>query len=99
MSAQDALAEGFNRSIRLIRTQTIMEGASHCDFRFRVADDKELATEILLRAATFRPRFDCRRGAVRRYILTLKHPVSPRLRRRNVRHSSGWRSFICADIE
>ena len=42
-----ALAEGFNPSIQLIRTQTIMEGASHCDFRFRVADDKELATEVV----------------------------------------------------
>ena len=30
-----ALIEGFNPDIRLERTQTIMEGASHCDFRFR----------------------------------------------------------------
>ena len=29
-----ALIEGFNPAIRLTRTQTIMEGASHCDFRF-----------------------------------------------------------------
>ncbi|WZP00084.1 L-2-amino-thiazoline-4-carboxylic acid hydrolase [Isosphaeraceae bacterium EP7] len=29
------LAEGFNPDIRLTRTQTIMEGADHCDFRFR----------------------------------------------------------------
>jgi hypothetical protein len=29
-----ALVEGFNPAIRLTRTQTIMEGASHCDFRF-----------------------------------------------------------------
>ena len=29
-----AMAEGFSRDIRLERTQTIMEGASHCDFRF-----------------------------------------------------------------
>lgn len=29
-----ALIEGFNPAIRLRRTQTIMEGASHCDFRF-----------------------------------------------------------------
>jgi hypothetical protein len=28
-------AEGFNESIRLTRKQTIMEGADHCDFRFR----------------------------------------------------------------
>lgn len=31
-----AMAEGFSRRIELRRTQTIMEGASHCDFRFRV---------------------------------------------------------------
>ncbi len=30
-----ALVEGFNRAIGLTRTQTLMEGASHCDFRFR----------------------------------------------------------------
>ncbi len=29
-----ALAEGFNSKIRLSRTQTIMEGADFCDFRF-----------------------------------------------------------------
>ncbi len=29
-----ALVEGFNPAIRLTRTQTIMEGAAHCDFRF-----------------------------------------------------------------
>jgi hypothetical protein len=30
-----ALVEGFNPEIELERTQTLMEGASHCDFRFR----------------------------------------------------------------
>src|SRR5262249_34899875 len=29
-----ALVEGFNPEIRLTRTQTIMQGATHCDFRF-----------------------------------------------------------------
>ena len=29
-----ALVEGFNPDIKLERTQTIMEGADHCDFRF-----------------------------------------------------------------
>jgi hypothetical protein len=29
-----ALVEGFNPAIRLTRTQTIMEGAPFCDFRF-----------------------------------------------------------------
>lgn len=32
-----ALAEGFNPDIQLTRTQTIMEGAPFCDFRFRLA--------------------------------------------------------------
>ena len=31
-------AEGFNEDLELTRTQTIMEGASHCDFRFRKKD-------------------------------------------------------------
>lgn len=30
-----ALVEGFNPDITLERTQTLMEGATHCDFRFR----------------------------------------------------------------
>ena len=30
------LAAGFNPDIELERTQTLMEGAEHCDFRFRV---------------------------------------------------------------
>ena len=30
-----ALVEGFNPEITLTRTQTLMEGASHCNFRFR----------------------------------------------------------------
>jgi predicted hydrocarbon binding protein len=29
-----ALVEGFNPKVKLKRTQTIMEGADHCDFRF-----------------------------------------------------------------
>jgi len=29
-----ALIEGFNPEVKLDRTQTIMEGASYCDFRF-----------------------------------------------------------------
>jgi len=29
-----AMAEGFNRGLSLKRTQTIMEGAPYCDFRF-----------------------------------------------------------------
>jgi predicted ArsR family transcriptional regulator len=30
-----ALIEGFNGDVELSRTQTIMEGASHCNFRYR----------------------------------------------------------------
>jgi hypothetical protein len=30
-----ALVQGFNPTIELERTQTLMEGATHCDFRFR----------------------------------------------------------------
>lgn len=30
-----ALIEGFNPAVVLTRTQTIMQGASHCDFRYR----------------------------------------------------------------
>ncbi len=31
-----ALVEGFNPAIRLVRTQTIMEGAPVCDFRYEL---------------------------------------------------------------
>jgi len=34
-----ALVEGFNPKIKLERTQTIMEGADHCDFRFALQKD------------------------------------------------------------
>lgn len=34
-TADFATAEGFGRDVRLTRTQTIMQGASHCDFRYR----------------------------------------------------------------
>lgn len=30
-----AVAEGFGPDIKLTRTQTIMQGADHCDFRYR----------------------------------------------------------------
>lgn len=36
-----ALIEGFNPDVALTRTQTIMQGASHCDFRYRAARDRE----------------------------------------------------------
>jgi hypothetical protein len=31
-----AMIEGFNPDVELTRTQTIMEGAGHCDFRYRL---------------------------------------------------------------
>ena len=34
-SADYHMAEGFGPEIELTRTQTIMQGASHCDFRYR----------------------------------------------------------------
>jgi L-2-amino-thiazoline-4-carboxylic acid hydrolase len=34
-SADFLMAEGFAPDIALTRTQTIMQGASHCDFRYR----------------------------------------------------------------
>jgi L-2-amino-thiazoline-4-carboxylic acid hydrolase len=33
-SADFPIAEGFGADIRLTRTQTIMQGAGHCDFRY-----------------------------------------------------------------
>jgi hypothetical protein len=34
-AADFATAEGFGGDVKLTRTQTIMQGASHCDFRYR----------------------------------------------------------------
>jgi L-2-amino-thiazoline-4-carboxylic acid hydrolase len=31
-----SLVEGFNPAVKLTRTQTVMQGASHCDFRFEL---------------------------------------------------------------
>ena len=35
-----AMSQGFNPEIKLARTQTIMQGASHCDFRYGMSDAK-----------------------------------------------------------
>jgi hypothetical protein len=40
-----ALSEGFNPDIQLTRTQTLMEGASCCDFRFRHVTSEPAETE------------------------------------------------------
>ena len=34
-SADFPMAEGFGPDIKFMRTQTIMQGASHCDFRYK----------------------------------------------------------------
>lgn len=39
-SADFAHAEGFGANVKLTRTQTIMQGASHCDFRYRRLNPK-----------------------------------------------------------
>jgi len=36
-----ALGEGFNPNLRLTRTQTIMEGAPFCDFRYRMEPSED----------------------------------------------------------
>jgi hypothetical protein len=38
-SSDFPFAEGFGPDIKLTRTQTIMQGASHCDFRYRRQKD------------------------------------------------------------
>jgi hypothetical protein len=35
-SADFPMAEGFGDGVELSRTQTIMQGAGHCDFRYAV---------------------------------------------------------------
>ena len=40
-----ALIEGFNEHVTLTRTQTIMEGASRCDFRYRLPTAAEQSKE------------------------------------------------------
>ena len=33
-----AMIDGFNPDVKLTRTQTVMEGAPHCDFRFKAKE-------------------------------------------------------------
>ena len=40
-SADFSHAEGFGSGVQLTRTQTIMQGASHCDFRYALKQGKE----------------------------------------------------------
>lgn len=39
-SADYLMAEGFGAGVQLTRTQTIMQGASHCDFRYAIEKGK-----------------------------------------------------------
>jgi hypothetical protein len=46
-SADFSMTEGFGTDVQLTRTQTIMQGASHCDFRYalkRSEQDKDSST-------------------------------------------------------
>jgi L-2-amino-thiazoline-4-carboxylic acid hydrolase len=40
-SSDFPMAEGFGADIKLTRTQTIMQGASHCDFRYTWINPKD----------------------------------------------------------
>ena len=40
-SADFSHAEGFGAGVHLTRTQTIMQGASHCDFRYALKRDEK----------------------------------------------------------
>lgn len=40
-SVDFAHAQGFGASVQLTRTQTIMQGASHCDFRYALQQSKK----------------------------------------------------------
>lgn len=44
-TADFATAEGFGPDIMLTRTQTIMQGADHCDFRYRRVVDRSKGGE------------------------------------------------------
>jgi predicted ArsR family transcriptional regulator len=40
-SADFAMAKGFGADVQLTRTHTIMQGASHCDFRYALKQSKK----------------------------------------------------------
>ena len=42
-SRDGAFCEGYDKRMALTRTQTIMGGASHCDFRCRIREAKREA--------------------------------------------------------
>jgi hypothetical protein len=40
-SADFSMAQGYGADVQLTRTQTIMQGATHCDFRYAVRKREE----------------------------------------------------------
>jgi len=40
-SRDGTFIEGYDSRIKMERTQTIMQGASHCDFRYRMTEDEK----------------------------------------------------------
>jgi hypothetical protein len=44
-SSDVPMAEGFGAKVQLTRTQTIMQGASHCDFRYRLETGEKTSNE------------------------------------------------------
>jgi hypothetical protein len=44
-SADFTMAEGFGADVQLTRTQTIMQGASHCDFRYTLKKSNHFRAE------------------------------------------------------
>ena len=41
-----ALCEGYDPKIKMTRTQTIMQGGTHCDFRFSYQEESASQTEV-----------------------------------------------------
>ncbi|GEM_PF-24876 len=46
-----SLIAGFNPQVHLTRTQTIMEGAPFCDFRYVLGEEKKMKTLLVMRHA------------------------------------------------
>jgi len=51
-SADFSMTEGFGSDVQLTRTQTIMQGASHCDFRYVLKTSEKDTDDDRLRRAT-----------------------------------------------
>ena len=44
-----SMIEGFNPEIEFARTQTLMEGARHCDFRYRTREALPRTDELKMK--------------------------------------------------